>query len=131
MGRHLAVPLVTIPLSFSPLGEDGPTAETTLEDRRSKRRYRHRNIFSSCPDADARHSRERRSIANARRRFTLVAVRCSTLPQQTWDLTKSCDATMDWILTVSDKWNTARAFAFTTPTACLALSISDYRPGGS
>ena len=35
MGRHLTAPLVTITLSFSPLGEDGPTAETTLEDRRS------------------------------------------------------------------------------------------------
>ena len=35
MGRHLTVPLVTVPLSFSPLGEDRPAAETTLEDRRS------------------------------------------------------------------------------------------------
>ena len=35
MGRHLTVPLVTISLRFSPLGEDRPTAETTLEDCRS------------------------------------------------------------------------------------------------
>jgi hypothetical protein len=65
-----------------------------------------------------------RSIANARRRFTLVAVRRRALLQQTWDLTKSWDATMDWTVTVSDKWNTAPAFAFTTPTACLAYSIA-------
>jgi hypothetical protein len=31
MGRHLTVLLVTIPLSFSPLGEERPTAETTPE----------------------------------------------------------------------------------------------------
>ena len=40
MGWHLAVPLVIIPLTLSPLdGEDCPTSETTpeitLEDRRS------------------------------------------------------------------------------------------------
>ena len=67
--------------------------------------------------------RQQRSIANARRRFTLVAVRCRVLAQQTWDLTKSCDATVNWTFTVSDKRNTAPAFAFTTATACLG-----YRP---
>ena len=53
----------------------------------------------------------------------LVAVRCRALQQQTCDLTKPCDAAMNWTFTVSDKHNTAPAFAFTTVTTRLA-----YRP---
>jgi hypothetical protein len=69
-----------------------------------------------------------RSIANARRRFMPIAVCCSTLRQHTWDLMKLCDATMDWTVTVLDKWNTAPVFAFTTPTVCLAYSIAPSQP---
>ena len=60
----LTVPLVTIPLTISPLdGEDLPTTETTpettFEDRRIiKRRYWHRNALASGPDGDPRPSRE-------------------------------------------------------------------------
>ena len=53
----------------------------------------------------------------------LVAVRCRALPQQTCDLTKPCDAAMNWTFTVSDKQNTVSAFASTTATTHLA-----YRP---
>ena len=50
MGQHLTVPLVTIPLAFSPLdSEDRPatetTRETTLEDRRSTKTL----SASECP----------------------------------------------------------------------------------
>ena len=58
----------------------------------------------------------KRSIANARRKFALVAVHCNALSQQTWDLTKPCNATKNWTFTVSDKLNTASAFAFATAT---------------
>ena len=62
-------------------------------------------------------------IANARRTFMLVAVRCRALPQQTCDLTKPCDAATNWTFTVSDKQNTVSALASTTATIHLA-----YRP---
>ena len=65
----------------------------------------------------------KRSIANARHKFALVAVRCRALPQQTCDLMKPCDAAMNWTFTVSDKQNTVPAFASTTATIHLA-----YRP---
>ena len=58
----------------------------------------------------------KRSIANARCKFVLVAVHCNALSQQTWDLTKPCNATKNWTSTVSDKRNTASAFAFATAT---------------
>ena len=67
------------------------------------------------------HFLERKcSIANARRKFALVAVRCRALPQQTCDLTKPCDAAMNWTSTVSDKQNTVPTFASITATTHLA-----------
>ncbi|KAH9992959.1 hypothetical protein BJV77DRAFT_1001016, partial [Russula vinacea] len=53
--------------------------------------YLHQEAHANGPDADAQHSKleEKRSIANGRRKFVLVIVRCRALPQQTWDLTES------------------------------------------
>ena len=75
---------------------------------------------SECPCQWPRHRHDflerKRSIANARRKFALVAVHCNALSQRTWDLTKPCNATKNWTSTVSDKRNTASAFAFATAT---------------
>ncbi|KAH9990750.1 hypothetical protein BJV77DRAFT_1159890 [Russula vinacea] len=128
MGQHLTVPLVTIPLAFSPLdGEDRPatetTRETTLEDRRSTKTLSASECPCQRPNVTHDVLERKRSIAKARRKFALVAVRCRSIPRQTWNLTKPRDATMKWNFIVSDKRNTAPAFTFTTVTTRLA-----YRP---
>ena len=96
-----------------------PPEKPPLRTAEAQRPYRHRNAPASSLNVLER----KRFIAKARRKFALVAVRCRALPRQTWNLTKLCDATMNWIFTVSDKHNTAPAFAFTTVTTRLA-----YRP---
>ena len=58
-------------------------------------------------------------IANARRKFVLVAVRCRALPRRTCDLMNPCDAATNWTFTVSDKHNTVPTFASTTATTHL------------
>ena len=63
-----------------------------------------------------------RSIVNARRKFALIAVRFRALLQQTWDLTKPCNSNKNWTFTVSDKRNTASAFAFVIATATTRLA---------
>ena len=71
----------------------------------TKRRYRYRNALASSPNAYPPLSREkmfhrkRQAQVRARR----GAARCRALPQQTCDLTKPCDAAMNWIFTVLDK----------------------------
>ena len=63
-----------------------------------------------------------RSIANARRKFALIAVHFRALLQQTWDLTKLFNATKNRTFTVSDKRNTASAFALAITTATTRLA---------
>jgi hypothetical protein len=90
MGRHRpTVPLVTITLSFYPLdGEGLPTTETTpeatLEDRQSTKLLSASGGPMPAALMPTHDVLERNcSIANARRRFTLVAVHFRTLQQQT------------------------------------------------
>ena len=128
MGQHLTVPLVTIPLTIPPLdGEDRPAMETTLEitleDRRSTTTLSASECLASGPNVTHDVLERKRSIAKARRKFALVAVRRRAIPRQTWNLTKPRNATMKWIFIVSDKRNTAPSFTFTTATTRLA-----YRP---
>ena len=89
----------------------------------AQRRYRHRIALASGPNVTHDVLERKRSIAKARGKSALVAVRRRAIPRQTWNLTKPRNATMNWIFIVSDKRNTAPAFTFTTVTTRLA-----YRP---
>ena len=128
MGWHLAVLLVIIPLTF-PLSTVRIAQPRKLPQKpplrtaEAQRCYRHRNALASGPNVTPDVLERKRSIAKARRKFALVAVRCRALPQQTCDLTKPCDAATNWTFTVSDKQNTVPTFASTTATTHLA-----YRP---
>jgi hypothetical protein len=126
MGRHLTVPLVTIPLTF-PLSTVRTAQPRKLPQKppsrtgEAQRRYRHRNALASGPNVTPDVLERKRSIAKTRRKFALVAVRCRALPQQTCDLTKPCDAATNWTFTVSDKQNTVPAFPSTmATTSCLS-----------
>ena len=93
--------------------------KSSLRTAGAQRRYRYRNALAGSPDAYPPLSREK---TFHRKRQAQVRARRGALMCPPSDLTKPCDATMNWTFTVSDKQNTMPAFASTTATTHLAYS---------